>query len=248
MAGAVTRQPARAVPAVSRRGDPPRPPDRGDPPRPPDRGDPPRPRRRLRWGGLVVLLLGLAGVAAILVAREDGQDIAWSKWLVAALAPGFAELPPWAPAAIRDLAALGGPAPLAALAAAIFLAAMFRDGLGPAIGVPLLLGAAAAGVLLLKSLFLLPGSPPPRLDLALLEQPFPSALALFAGLLWAWLFRMLRAGPAMTALGWLLGAAVAAARVGLGLHAPAEVAAGLAAALVVLGFLGMVAPVEKDRR
>lgn len=218
------------VPAVSRRGEPPRPP------------------RRARGGAFLVMLLGIGGFLAIFAARRGGDALYWNKWLIAEIARQAADLPVWAPEAVRDIAALGSPAVLAVVAAAIFLAVMARDGLGPAIGVPLMLGFVAVAAGLLKLGFVSPGPAAPDLTTQLLQTGFPSANALFAGVLWARLFRMLGPGAVMPFIGWLLAGAACVARISLGQHAPADVAAGLCAALVVLGALAWAGPAPEPGR
>lgn len=216
---------------------------RGEPPRPG------RPARGSRRGGLLAVLLGVGGFLALLASRRGGGDLYWNKWLLAELARGVDGLPAWAPGAIRDIAAFGSPAGLAVVAGALFLAVAAREGLGPAIGVPLVLGLVAALAGLLKLPFVSPGSLAPGMTAQVLETGFPSAIALFAGVLWARLFRMLGPGALLPGIGWLLAGAICAARASLGEHVPSDVAAGLAAALVVLGMLGWAdrAP-EPDRR
>lgn len=219
------------VPAVSRRGEPPRPPRRG------------------RGGAILAMLLGIGGFLAVFAARRGGDALYWNKWLITEIARQAEQLPAWAPAAVRDIAALGSPAVLAVVAVAIFLAVMAREGFGPAIGVPLMLGFVAVVAGLLKLGFVNPGPAAPDLTAQLLETGFPSANALFAGVLWARLFRMLGAGALLPCIGWLLAGAVCVARISLGQHAPADVAAGLCAALVVLGALAWAGPAPApDRR
>ncbi|MBR0667511.1 phosphatase PAP2 family protein [Roseomonas hellenica] len=201
------------------------------------RGEPPRPARRPRAGAILAMLLGIGGFLAVFAARRGGDALYWNKWLIAELAREVERLPAWAPEAVRDIAGLGSPAVLAVVAAAIFLAVMARDGLGPAIGVPLMLGFLAVAAALLKLGFVHSGPAAPDLTTQLLQAGFPSANALFAGVLWARLFRLLGEGAFLPFVGWLLAGVVCLARISLGQHAPADVAAGLCAALVVLGAL-----------
>ena len=212
------------------------------------RGEPPRPARRARAGAVLVMLLGISGFLAIFAARRGGDSLYWNKWLIAEIARRAAELPAWAPEVVRDIAALGSPAVLAVVAAALFLAVMGRQGRGPALGVPLMLGFVAGAAGLLKLGFIDPGPAAPDLTAQLLQTGFPSANALFAGVLWARLFRMLGEGAFLPLVGWLLAGAVCVARISLGQHAPADVAAGLCAALVVLGALAWVSPAPEPAR
>lgn len=203
------------------------------------RGEPPRRRaRRSGWGAVLPMLLGIGGFLAIVAARRGGDALYWNKWLITEIARRVQDLPVWAPEAMRDVAALGSPAVLAVVAVAIVLGVMAREGPGTAIWVPFMLAALAALAAALKAGFVNPGPALPD-DVAaqLLETGFPSANALFAGVLWARLFRMLGEGAVLTTIGWLLAAAICLARISLGQHAPADVAAGLCAALAVLGVL-----------
>ncbi|HEY4254021.1 MAG TPA: phosphatase PAP2 family protein [Roseomonas sp.] len=221
--------PSRSVPPVSRKGEPPRPP------------------QRTRWGAVLVMLLGVGGFLLILAVRRGGDAIGWNKWLVAEIARQVALTPDWAPDALRDIAALGSPTVLAVLALLLFLGATAREGLGAGIGVLLTLGLAAAVTALLKIPFILPGPAAPDLTAQLLETGFPSANALFAGLLWARLLALPRGGAFMPFLGWLLGGLACLARISLGQHVPDEVVAGLCAALAFLGATAWVVPGDRLR-